>query len=128
MSQMMTPMRKMPAPRMHTRMMPATFVASGLVTTAAFMMTATGDDGMNRIDDTARCCRALRRTLGPAACIIAAARGVAHAAAFMATHAAVTAATATATATARKCTVGGNGRDAQGTGKRQHPQHRAERP
>ena len=53
MPQMMTSMREMPAPRMHARMMPATFVASGLVTTAAVMMAAPGDDGMNRIDDAA---------------------------------------------------------------------------
>ncbi len=123
MSQMMTPMREMPTARMHPGVMPATLTASGLVTTAAVMMAATGDDGMNRIDDTARSYRALRRALGPAACIISAARVAAHAAAFMATHAAVTTAAA-----ARKCAVGRNDRDAQGARKRQHRQHRAQRP
>jgi len=118
---MMTPMREMPAPRMHAGMVPATFVAPGLVTAATVMMAASGDDGVNRIDDTARSCRALR----PAARTVAAARAAAHAATYMATHAAVTAATAAA---AGKCAIGGNDRDAQGAGKRQHPQHGAERP
>jgi hypothetical protein len=118
---MMASMREMPAPRMHACMMPATFVASGLVTTAAVMMAASGDDGMNRIDDTARSCRAL----GPTAGTIAAARGAAHATTFMATHAA---GMTTATAATGKCAIGGNNRYAQGAGKRQHPQHGPERP
>ena len=98
---MMTTMREMPAPRMHAGMVPATFVAPGLVTAATVMMAASGDDGVNRIDDTARSCRAL----GPAARTVAA-----------------------AAAAAGKCAIGGNDRDAQGAGKRQHPQHGAERP
>jgi hypothetical protein len=115
MPQMMTPMREMPAPRLHAGMMPATFVPSGLVTTAAFMMAASGDDGMNRIDDAARRCRTLR----PAACIIAATHAAAHAATFMAAHSAGM----TTAAAARKCTVRRNHHDAQGTGKCQHREH-----
>jgi hypothetical protein len=118
---MMTPMGEMPTPRLHAGMTPATFMAPGLVATAAFMMTASGDDGMNRIDDTARGCRALGRALGSSARAIAAAGGATHAATLMAAHAAMTAA-------AGKCTVGGNNGDAQGAGERQHPQHGAKGP
>jgi hypothetical protein len=120
----MTPMGEMPTPRLHAGMTPATFMAPGLVATAAFMMTAPGDDGMNRIDDTARTCRALGRALGSSARAIAAVGGATHAthaATLMAAHAAMTAA-------AGKCTVGGNNGDAQGAGERQHPQLSAKGP
>jgi hypothetical protein len=66
MPHVMTAMGEMPTPRLHACMMPATFVAPRLVATAAVMTTASGDDRMNRIDDTARSCRALRRALGRA--------------------------------------------------------------
>jgi hypothetical protein len=113
--QMTPPMRKVPAARMHARMMPATFAASSLVTTAALMVTAAGDDRMNRIDDAARC----RRTLRPAACTVAAA----HAATIMAAHSAGM----TTAATAGKGAIGRNHRDAQGTRECQYRQQCAER-